>query len=255
MNDLPNGFTGYSGISPDFESAADAMRKSRTEAPQTSHVNTPSPMRSSAPDGAFQYARDMSSGRRIQGELPFDLDRIDHLSSPERRWAWSEIDLGAIRHNVADVRRHLGSRTRLMAVVKADGYGHGAPEVSKVMLNAGADRLAVSNIDEAMQLRKAGVRAPILILAQPPASSIPLLLGYNVTPTIYNAEYAIAYAEAADLHGMMAPYHLAINTGMNRIGARTEEEVHEALSALNSAVRVRLTGTYTHFADADDADV
>ena len=253
MNDLPNGFTGYSGVSPDFESAADAMRRSRSEAPQLSHVNVPSPARSSAPDGAFQYARDMSSGRRVQGELPFDLDRIDHLSTPERRWAWSEIDLGAIRHNVADVRRHLGSRTRLMAVVKADGYGHGAPEVSKVMLNAGADRLAVSNIDEAMQLRKAGVRAPILILAQPPASSIPLLLGYNVTPTIYNAEYAIAYAEAADLHGMKAPYHLAVNTGMNRIGVRFDEAV-EFLYQVSFHRALELEGTFTHFATADDAD-
>lgn len=253
MNDLPNGFTGFRKASPDFESAADAMRKSRGEQPIQSHVNAPSPTRSQAPAGSFQYARDASSGRRVRSELPFDLDRINHLSSPERRWAWIEIDLNAIRHNVVDARRMLGSRTRLMAVVKADAYGHGAVESSKVMLQAGADWLGVSNIDEAMQLRKANIKAPILILSQPPASTIPLLLGYGVTPTIYTPEFAIAYAEAADLHGMKAPYHLAINTGMNRIGVRFDEAV-EFLYQVSFHRALELEGIFTHYATADDAE-
>lgn len=253
MNDLPNGFTGFAGRSSDFESAADAMRRSRGETPASSHVNASSPAHSSAPSGAFQYGRDVSSGRRVQAELPFDLERVDHLTSPERRWAWVEIDLNAIRNNVVDVRRHLSSRTRLMAVVKADGYGHGAAAVSKAMIKAGAERLAVSNVDEGIELRKAGITAPVLVLSQPPAATIPLLLGYNLTPTIYSPEFAIAYAEAADLHGMMAPYHLAINTGMNRIGVRFDDAV-EFLHQVSFHRALVFEGVYTHYATADDAE-
>ena len=183
----------------------------------------------------------------------FDKDELDRLSGIERRWAWVEIDKSAIRHNVADVRRHMASRTRLMAVVKADGYGHGAVEVSKAMLGAGADRLAVSNVDEAIDLRKAGISVPILILAQPPAATIPLLLAYNIVPSIYTPEFAIAYAEAADLHGMKAPYHLAINTGMNRIGVR-HDDVIEFLYQVNFHRALELEGTYTHFATADGSE-
>ncbi len=240
MNDLPNGFTGFAGVNRDeFESAADAIRRQRGE-----EVSEP------AVRGSFQYARDLDSGRRVETELPFDLESLDDISPLDQRWAWVEVDLSAIRHNVAETRRFLQSRTRLMAVVKADAYGHGSVEVAKAALGAGADRLAVATVPEAIKLRKAGLTAPVLILAQPPITSIPLLLGYRITPTIYEPDFAVAYGEAADLHGVKAPYHLAVNTGMNRIGVRFDEVV-EFLHQVSFHRALELEGVFTHYATAD----
>ena len=245
MDDLPNGFTGFAGRRPEgFESAGEASRRSRGIVSEPSGV---------APSGAQpRYARDLSSAAHSK-EIPFDELELDRLSQRESRWAWLEIDLSAIRYNVAQSRRLLQPRCRLMAVVKADGYGHGALEVSKAALGAGADRLAVSDVGEAIDLRKAGITAPILILSQPPVSSIPLLLGYKVTPSIYTPDFAIAYAEMADLHGLKAPYHLAVNTGMNRIGVRFDEAL-EFLYQVSFHRALELEGTFTHFATADCAE-
>ena len=241
MSDLPNGFTGFAGVNRDeFESAAEAIRRQHAAEP----VSQP------AAHGSFQYARDLDSGRRIETELPFDMQHLDDVPLLDQRWAWVEIDLSAIRHNVAETRRFLAPRCRLVAVVKADAYGHGAVEVSKAALGAGADRLAVATVPEAIELRKAGIAAPIIILAQPPATSIPLLLGYNITPTIYEPDFAVAYGEAADLHGMKAPYHLAVNTGMNRIGVRFDDVV-EFLHQVSFHRALVLEGVFTHYATAD----
>lgn len=241
MNDLPNGFTGFAGVNRDeFESAADAIRRQHASEPNSQP----------AAHGSFQYTRDLDSGRRIETELPFDMQHLDDIPSLDQRWAWVEIDLSAIRHNVAETRRFLAPRCRLVAVVKADAYGHGAVEVSKAALGAGADRLAVATVPEAIELRKAGITAPIIILAQPPATSIPLLLGYNITPTIYEPDFAVAYGEAADLHGMKAPYHLAVNTGMNRIGVRFDDVV-EFLHQVSFHRALVLEGVFTHYATAD----
>lgn len=242
MNDLPNGFTGFAGVDRDaFESAADVIRRQHGE-----HAEVEVP----APTGSFQYARDLDSGRRVETELPFDMGAIDDIPPLGQRWAWVEIDLSAIRHNVAETRKFLQPRCRLTAVVKADAYGHGAVEVSKAALGAGADRLAVATVPEGVELRRAGIAAPILILAQPPATSIPLLLGYNIVPTIYEPDFAVAYGEAADLHGMKAPYHLAVNTGMNRIGVRFDQAV-EFLHQVSFHRALELQGVFTHYATAD----
>ena len=241
MKDLPNGFTGFAGINrEEFESAADAIRRERAESAAVEQ----------AARGSFQYARDLDSGRRIESELPFGNEELEDIGPLEQRWAWVEIDLSAIRHNVAETRKFLQSRTRLMAVVKADAYGHGAVEVSKAALGAGADRLAVATVPEGIELRKAGIRAPIIILSQPPATSIPLLLAYNITPTVYEPDFAVAYGEAADLRGMKAPYHLAVNTGMNRIGVRFDEAV-EFLYQVSFHRALELEGVFTHYATAD----
>ena len=114
----------------------------------------------------------------------------------------------------------IGSGRHMMAVVKADAYGHGAVRVAKTALNSGADYLGVATVDEGIQLREGLVNAPILMLAEPPASAIPLLPAYKIMPAVYSSEFAIKYAEAADSMGLRAPFHLAVNTGMNRIGVR-----------------------------------
>ena len=136
-----------------------------------------------------------------------------------------EIDLSAIRRNCIEVKRRLAGGVRLMAQVASDAYGHGAVRCAKMALNSGADYLGVATVDEAIELREALINAPVLVLSEPPLASIPLLLAYKIMPSVYTAEFAIQYAEAADSVGMRAPFHLAVNTGMNRIGVRFDEVV------------------------------
>ncbi len=180
----------------------------------------------------------------------FDLSHIDSIDDTDLRWAWVEVDLSAIRHNVSETRRYLQPRTRLMAVVKADAYGHGAVQSSKAMLGSGADCLGVATIQEGIELRKAGLTCEIILLEQPPFESIPALLAYHITPTVYEADFAIAYGETADQHSLIAPYHIAINTGMNRIGVLYSEIV-EFLHQISFHRALDLNGVFTHFATAD----
>lgn len=261
--DLPNGFTGFAQRKPGFVSASDAMRKTVAPAggasrPQAA-VDADASALGGAPRGSFQYARDRAregapdADAGTASSLAFDLDAIDAQSDLERRWAWVEIDLGAIRHNVMEARRRLPRACRLLAVVKADAYGHGAEQTAKMALNSGADYLGVATVVEGMRLRRAGVTAPVLILSQPPATSIPALLAYNIMPAVYDPEFAIRYAETADTHGMRAPFHLAVNTGMNRIGVRFDE-VAAFMMQVGFHRALDLEGTFTHFATADGAD-
>ena len=204
----------------------------------------------------FQYSRDVNARHEHDANrtpLEFDDAQLDAIPEKERRWSWVEIDLGAIRHNTSEVKRRLRPGCRLMAVVKADAYGHGAVQCAKASLNAGAEWLGVATVDEGVELRKAGIAQPILILAEPPISAIPLLLRYRVTPAVYTAEFAIAYAEMADAHGLRAPFHLAINTGMNRIGVRWDEVMEFVLQTSFHRALV-LDGIFTHFATADCPD-
>ena len=170
----------------------------------------------------FQYSRDIESAKGNEA-VPFDPEKLSHISELDRRWSWVEVDLNAIRHNVMLAKQKIDRRCRLLAVVKADAYGHGAVRVAKTALNSGAEYLGVATIDEAIELREALINAPVLILSEPPIASIPLLLAYKVMPTVYTPEFVIQYAELADAHNIRAPYHLKINTGMNRIGVRHDE--------------------------------
>lgn len=182
--------------------------------------------------------------------VPFSQQELNELTALDARWAWVEIDQNAIRDNVIAARRAIRPGTKLMAVVKADAYGHGAIACSRTALATGADYLAVATVQEGVELRNAGLKAPIALLAEPPATSIPLLLAYKLEPAVYSPEFALAYAETADAHNMKAPYHLAVNTGMNRIGVRAEDVV-EFEHQVNFHRALEQVGTFTHFATAD----
>lgn len=243
MDNLPNGFTAFGSRNrkPGFESAGEAMRRTRSE----SAFGAP------APKGTFQYPTDLGTADGQPHIIqPYTEDELARLGDTDRRWAWVEIDQAAIRHNTIEVKHRLAPGCHLMAVVKADGYGHGAVTCAKAALSAGADYLGVATVDEALELRAAGISKPLLLLAQPPASAIPLLLSCQIMPAIYDPAFAIAYGEAADLHGMVAPYHLAVNTGMNRIGVR-HDDVIEFLRQVNFHRGLELAGVFTHFATAD----
>ena len=260
--ELPNGFTGFNRQKPGFVSAADAMRQN---ARASAGLGQPSGYARQARDvqratepvpAARKAVASAAADADAFGDEPayeFDFDVLDQIPATDQRWAWVEIDLSAIRHNVVEAKRHLQRGTRLMAVVKADAYGHGAVRVAKMALNSGAEYLSVATVPEAVELRRAGINAPLMLLAQPPDTSIPLLLAYRIIPSIYDAEFAIRYAETADVCGMRAPYHLAVNTGMNRIGVRFDEAI-SFLQQVGFHRALDLVGTFTHFATADSAD-
>ena len=168
----------------------------------------------------------------------------------DRRWAWAEVDLGAIGHNVETLKALTPSETLFMAVVKADGYGHGASEVAQAALAAGADRLGVATVDEGVRLRKAGITAPVQILSEPPASATPLLVRYGLRPALYSPEFAAALSRAGVAAGSAVPFHLKVNTGMNRVGVDWADAGSFA-DSLRTLPGIALEGVFTHFATAD----
>ena len=158
--------------------------------------------------------------------------------TPSRTWA--EIDLGAVRHNVRALKRR-ANETRLMAVVKADAYGHGAVPVSRAALEAGADYLAVVTVEEAAELRRAGIEAPILVFTDLLPDRLSLAEELELAVTAHSLVSARRIAARPGLEA-----HLKVNTGMNRWGVEPHE-VGEARRILGS----QLSGVYTHLASAD----
>lgn len=172
-----------------------------------------------------------------------------HDDIPQTRWAWAEIDLEAVRHNVRAFRGLLNPPVRLMCVVKADAYGHGAVQVARAARAAGADAFAVSTVDEAVELRTSGVRQPILVLSQPPVTSIPTLVSHGIMPAAYDLEFLARLGEEATQQQVEARYHLAVDTGMSRIGV-IWDKVAEFVRIAERLDGIRLDGTFTHFATA-----
>jgi alanine racemase len=179
--------------------------------------------------------------------------REDDIESNERRWAWAEINLDAVRHNLHEIRKMVGAQVKIMAVVKANAYGHGAVEVSRVALKNGATMLGVATVEEGMVLRQAGIEAPILILSEPPLTAIPLVLKYNLISTVFTSDYALQLGELADSMKKVAPYHLKIDSGMNRVGVRFNEAA-DFLTSIDFHRGLELQGVFTHFATADALD-
>lgn len=161
------------------------------------------------------------------------------------------IDLSALRENVRLIKASLPEKTMLMAVVKADAYGHGIIRVARNALAAGADWLAVARTDEGAVLRHAGIAAPVLVLGASTATELLEGVRQRLTLTVCTPEAVHQLESYAVLTGETALMHLKIDTGMGRIGARTEDEVHGILGALGDCPHVRMTGVFTHFADAD----
>ena len=166
------------------------------------------------------------------------------------RWARALIDLDAIAHNVRALRGLTRPGTLFKAVVKADAYGHGVLPVARAALAAGADRLGVATVEEAVELRDAQIRVPLQLLSEPPASSVGLLLEHDIIPTVTTRGFAEALARAATAAGRTARFHLKVDTGMNRIGVRAEDAPGFA-AELMRVPALQLEGVFTHFATAD----
>lgn len=172
---------------------------------------------------------------------------------PATRWAWVEIDQGALRRNTRAFKNLLGYGKRLCCVVKADAYGHGAVQCAKIMHATGADMFAVATVSEGVQLRESGIKSPILVLNEPPIDACDTLLEYQIMPSVYSSEFALAYGERAVEMGCVGKYHMAIETGMNRIGVHFTD-VLEFRREIDFHRGIECDGVFTHFATADDPD-
>ena len=169
---------------------------------------------------------------------------------------WAEIRLGNIAHNMRAIRAALPVGTKFLGVVKADAYGHGAAQVSHALEKAGADYLAVSCLDEALELRDAGVMLPILILGHTPEYYVSTLIAANLTQTVTNKAKALEYDAAAEKCGGKLKIHIKLDTGMSRLGFLCAGE-HFAFGVENVAEacacpHLDAEGIYTHFALADE---
>jgi len=170
------------------------------------------------------------------------------------RPAWAEIDLDCLAHNVREVRRITEPGTRIMAAVKADAYGHGAPISSRTLLENGAERLAVAALSEALELRREGIEAPILVLGYTPENQSGELLGHGVTPTVYTRRMAEALSREASEGGEVAKVHIKVDTGMGRLGFPSSDEGIDAIEQISRLPGVEIEGVFTHFAAADERD-
>lgn len=163
------------------------------------------------------------------------------------RWAWADVDLDAVRHNV-DLLCSVATPADVWAVVKADGYGHGVVPVSRAALGAGAVGLCVALVQEGVALRRAGFDCPILVLSEQPAAELIDAVHHDLELTVYSHAQLLAIAAAG---GRDHPVHLKIDTGMRRVGASIDDALGLA-TAITESDAVRLAGVSTHLAVADD---
>lgn len=162
----------------------------------------------------------------------------------------AHIDLGAIAHNVASITARIAP-AEFCAVVKADGYGHGAIAVSQAAIDAGATWLAVALVEEGAVLRKAGIDVPIMLLGQPRGTDLTAAVGWDLRVAAYTPSVVDQLVEAAATTGKRPRVHLKVNTGMNRLGIRPDGVLALA-RALADAPEIDFEGVWTHFALADD---
>ncbi len=169
---------------------------------------------------------------------------------------WVEVDLKAIAHNIRELRRITNPKARIMAVVKANAYGHGMIEVARQSLENGAEALGIANIEEGIQLRKAGIDAPVLIFGYTSPVHAKKLIEFDLTQTVYSYETSRALSEALAAYGKKIKVHIKVDTGMGRLGLLRGIK-NNSLSEAESISRLpmlELEGIYTHFATADKSD-
>nr|WP_296060018.1 alanine racemase [uncultured Ruminococcus sp.] len=170
---------------------------------------------------------------------------------------WAEISLNAIEHNYNVIRNKVADDTKVCCVIKADGYGHGAVELSQIYEKLGADFFAVSNIDEGIEIRKSGSKLPIVILGYTPVSEAENLAAYNISQAVFSLEYAKELSEKCVEEDCICKMHIKVDSGMSRIGFMCQEfprdeysieEICEACCLPNLEVE----GLFTHFCVSDE---
>ena len=169
---------------------------------------------------------------------------------------WAEVDLDALAHNYERIRRHVGEKTKLLGVIKADAYGHGAVPVAKELEALGASYLAVSNIDECEEVRRGGVTLPVLMLGFTPADQAERILELDMTQAVQSLDIAKAFSAAAVKCGKKMKVHIKLDTGMGRLGFLCDEEhFDESLQDILAVLELPgldVEGVFTHFCVADE---
>lgn len=166
------------------------------------------------------------------------------------RNTWAEINLAAIGHNIQQLKNVLPENHRMMTVIKADGYGHGSVEVAEIAINQGIDYLVVALLEEAVVLRQANIDVPILVIGRVDPQYVSIAAAYDITLTVYDLEWVQAVHEKSFPQSLSI--HLEFETGMNRTGIQTPEQIQEIVDAVMNSNQVYITGAYMHFATADD---
>ena len=168
---------------------------------------------------------------------------------------WAEISLGNLEHNYRALRA-CAPDSKFLGVVKADAYGHGAVPVARKLEELGADYLAVACLNEAMELRQAGIRMPILILGATPEELAGLVVDYDVTQTVFTPGLAQALSQAAGVQGRRAKIHVKVDTGMSRLGLLDHDPAAAAreVEGLCALPNLEAEGIFAHFANADGDD-
>ena len=169
----------------------------------------------------------------------------------DTRPVWAEINLDNLAHNIKEVRRITNEDSIVTAVVKADGYGHGAKVVSEIFLKNGADRLAVATLSEALQLREDYIEVPLIILGYTPSYQFEKVINNNIIQTIYSLEQAIDFSKECVKLNKTGKIHIKVATGMSRIGFEVSEESIEKISVIANLKNVKTEGRFTHFAQSD----
>ncbi len=167
--------------------------------------------------------------------------------------AYAKINLDAIIGNFDSLKAKIGDKTLTMAVVKADAYGHGSIEVSKVLRNR-ADYFAVATLSEGLELRNAGIENPILILGYTSPMEYEQLLMNNIIPTVYNVQEAKQLSDVAKRLGKIATVHIAVDTGMSRIGFKDDGDGAKAVRDISRFDNIEIEGIFSHYATADCED-
>ena len=169
------------------------------------------------------------------------------------RGAWAEINLDAIENNIEQVKKSCGDK-EIIAVIKADGYGHGAVGISKELIDNGAKRFAVATLPEAVELRRAGVEIPIMTLGFIGEEFYDEIVDYNIEQTIFSYDSAKVLSDIAMKKNKIAKIHIAVDTGMGRIGFLTTIEQAQEVHKISKLPSVKIVGIFTHFATADEKD-
>ncbi|KUO77771.1 MAG: alanine racemase [Clostridia bacterium BRH_c25] len=176
----------------------------------------------------------------------YDLKKI--------RAAWVEVDLDALAHNMREVRRLARKDALVAAVIKADGYGHGAKKIAQTLLDNGANRFAIAVLDEGIELRQAGFKVPILVLGFTDKERAEEIIRNDLEQAVYSWDLAEELSKEASRQGKTAKIHIKVDTGMGRIGLQPDLESVQLIKKISRLPNIAIEGIFTHFAAADAAD-
>jgi len=169
------------------------------------------------------------------------------------RPTWVEIDLNALRHNLSALKKRVGPQTKILGIVKADAYGHGDYEISRVLLNNGVEMLGIAILEEGIQLRDKGIKAPLLLLGGIFEDQIDTVIQYGLTPTIYDLKLAEVLSKRAYYFNTIMKVHVYVDTGMGSIGVKHDKAV-EFVKFAKNLKNLLIEGIYTHCSSSDEKD-